>query len=604
MQALELLSPARNLDIGIAAIDCGADAVYIAAGEFGARKDAGNPVEDIRTLCSYAHRFGARVFVTVNTIVYNDELDRVKNLVREIEKAGADALIVQDPAVMAMATIPVHASTQCSIREPDRARFFESLGCARLVLERQLSLEEIRAVRAATSVELEAFVHGALCVSYSGECYLSQCITGRSANRGECAQACRSLYDLVDDKGHVIVKNKALLSLKDFQLLDRLEDLAEAGIVSFKIEGRLKNRSYVANTVRAYSKALDELIERYPGRYCRASFGRVTGGFAPDTSKTFNRGFTSLYLDARRGEWMTAEAARGMGQPIGTVASMRPAGGGSVLLRITLAGPGISLRSGDGFSFVTPSGQVMGFRGDVCEGMTVRCKRTDGLGPGLRLYRNQDSAFERIIEAQAPQRALSVIMDVTTTGSSVTIEATREDGETLVRTFAAEGEAARDEARMTDILRSQLSKKTGILAFEVRNLFSSGIPHLGAAQINAMRRAVAEQFEAIPLRVRPLGKGKSGETAVSAPVTYKDNIANHTSEEILKRAGAPSVECAYELSGRKGAELMRSRYCIRYQLGMCLKDNPDLRRLFLLNNGRRFALGFDCKRCEMTVSEG
>ena len=603
MQALELLSPARNLDIGIAAIDCGADAVYIAAGEFGARKDAGNPVEDIRTLCEYAHRFGARVFVTVNTIVYDDELEKVRGLVREIEKAGADALIVQDPAVMAMASIPVHASTQCSIRGPERARFFESLGCARLVLERQLSLSEIRAVRAATSVELEAFVHGALCVSYSGQCYLSQCITGRSANRGECAQACRSLYDLVDDKGHVLMKNKPLLSLKDLQLLDRLEDLAEAGIMSFKIEGRLKNRSYVANTVRAYSKALDELVARYPERYCRASFGHVTGGFVPDTAKTFNRGFTSLYLDGRRGEWMTAEAARGMGQPIGTISSMRPAGNGNVLIRITPSGPGISLRSGDGFSFVTGNGQVQGFRGDVCEGLTIRAKRIDGLGPGIRLYRNQDSAFEREIEAHTPLRTLSVTMDVSTKVDSVTIEAVREDGEKIVRRFAAEGEAARGEARMTEILRSQLSKKAGILSFDVRNLLADGIPHLAAAQINAMRRALAEQFEAIPLRSRPLGKGKVGNPDITAPVTYKDNIANHVSEELLRRAGAPSVDSAYEITGQKGAELMRTRYCIRHQLGMCLRDNPDGRRLYLLNNGRRLPLHFDCPHCEMTVTE-
>ena len=298
MKELELLAPARNADIGIAAIDCGADAVYIAGPAFGARQAAGNPVEEVRRLCAYAHRFGARVFVTFNTILFEDELDEARRLFLALEEAGADAFIVQDLAVLDFgAHVPLHASTQCAIRTPEQARFYESLGFSRLVLERELSLEEVAAIRAAVSCELEFFVHGALCVCYSGNCYLSEYLAGRSANRGACVQACRSLYDLSDASGKVLLRDKALLSLRDYNLSERLEELAAGGICSFKIEGRLKNQSYVCNVVRAYSRVLDALVAAQPRQWRRASFGTVRGGFEPDLSKTFNRGYTQLYLE-------------------------------------------------------------------------------------------------------------------------------------------------------------------------------------------------------------------------------------------------------------------------------------------------------------------
>ena len=301
MRQLELLAPARDANIGIAAIDCGADAVYIAGPRFGARQAAGNTIDDIRKLCSHAHKYGARIFVALNTILFDDELEEAYSQMLQVQEAGADALIIQDLAVMEMARhgignirkdfhIPLHASTQCAIRTPEQAAFLEGLGFSRLILERELSLEQIRAIRNAVTCELEFFVHGALCVCYSGQCYLSEKIAGRSANRGACIQACRSLYDLVDADGKVLVKDKALLSLKDYNLRNRLADLAEAGITSFKIEGRLKNESYVRNVVRDYSIALDELVRKNPESYERGSYGQVTGGFTPDTGKTFNKG--------------------------------------------------------------------------------------------------------------------------------------------------------------------------------------------------------------------------------------------------------------------------------------------------------------------------
>ena len=330
---LELLAPARDYQIGIAAIDCGADAVYIAGPQFGARQAAGNEIDDIRRLCEYAHRYGVRIFVTLNTILYDGELESAYRQMLAVQEAGADAIIVQDLAILAMAEkgigdikgeirIPLHASTQCAIRTPEQAIFLESLGFSRLILERELSLKEIKAIRDAVSCELEFFVHGALCVCYSGQCYLSEKIAGRSANRGACIQACRSRYDLVDGSGKVLVRDKALLSLKDYNLRDRIGELADAGITSFKIEGRLKYISYVKNVVRDYSMALDSLVSRQSDRYERGSYGTVCGGFTPDTRKTFNRGYTELYIDGKRGKWACMDAAKSMGEEVGTVATL------------------------------------------------------------------------------------------------------------------------------------------------------------------------------------------------------------------------------------------------------------------------------------------
>jgi putative protease len=347
---LELLAPARTADIGVAAIDCGADAVYIAGPAFGARQAAGNPVEDIRRLCEYAHRFGVRIYVTFNTLVYDEEIPQARRLLQELQEAGVDALIVQDAAVTRLAPegMILHASTQCAIRTPEKARFTESLGYGRLVLERELSLSQIRAVREAVDAELECFVHGALCVCYSGQCYLSEHLAGRSANRGACIQACRSLYDLEDAEGRVLARNKALLSLKDFNLIHRLEDLAEAGADSFKIEGRLKSVSYVRNVVRAYSDALDALVRRHPDKYRRASFGTLRGGFSPDLRKTFNRDYTELFLDGVRGEWAAMDAPKSMGEYIGTAGRLRP---GVVTVQPT--DPSLALHNGDGFANLT-----------------------------------------------------------------------------------------------------------------------------------------------------------------------------------------------------------------------------------------------------------
>ena len=601
MRHLELLAPARTADIGIAAIDCGADAVYIAGPAFGARQAAGNSVEDVARLCRYAHRFGVRIYVTVNTLVYEEEIPEVRRLLRELQDAGADALIVQDPAVTRLAPegMIFHASTQCAIRTPEKARFTESLGYGRLVLERELSLAQIRAIREAVDAELEVFVHGALCVCYSGQCYLSEHLAGRSANRGACIQACRSLYDLEDADGKVLMRNKALLSLKDLNLIHRLEDLADAGADSFKIEGRLKSISYVRNVVRAYSDALEALVRRYPDRYRRASFGTVRGGFAPELRKTFNRDYTELFLDGTRGQWSSMDAPKSMGESIGTVAKVTAGG-----LTVRPERPDLVLHNGDGFACVAADGTIVGFRGDVCEGFSILCKPVEGLKPGLRLYRNIDAEFERKLEAARPVRELSVKLNGRLMEGHIMVEAVSEDGRVASVDVPTPADPARDPERMLETIGTQLAKRSGIYVFTVADVTVDGpVPFLPASFLNGIRRDLAEALDAQPVIGLPLRKGTGWTVPAPETLSYKENIANSVTRSLYRERGTAEMEDAYELTHREGVEYMRTKYCLRHELGLCPKQRPGTRPdpLFLLNNGRRLRLDFDCKACEMTV---
>ena len=583
MFALELLAPAKDKNVGIAAIDCGADAVYIAGPGFGNRKAAGNSMEDIRELCGYAHRFGVRIYLTVNTIVYDDEWDEVHSLMLQAQEAGVDAFIFREERLLEFGDIhvPMHASTQCDIRTVERAKHFDDLGCSRIILERGLSMEEVRAICNAVGCEVECFVHGALCVCYSGDCRLSEYLDGRSADRGDCIQACRSLYDLQDASGRTLVRNKALLSLRDLKLLDHLEEMAGAGVCSFKIEGRLKNASYVKNVVREYSLALDELVARFPERYCRASFGKVTGGFVPDSDKTFNRGYTEWFYSGKRGSWSCMDAPKAMGEFIGEVSAVRPAGG---LLQVTVkpASRSLQLANGDGFAFVNKD-SISGFRGDRCEGLNIFCKRIDGLRPGVRLYRNINAAFEKEIEARSPRREVMADIDVHIYGDFVIeLTAETEDGRKVTSPFHTDVERAENRERAEAMIREQLSKRSGVYNFRVRSFTvdtrGGALPLLSASTINAMRRLLADDIPAAPLRPR------NTQQAVDV-----DSAAN-----------------AVPAPGRSGAaELMRTRYCVKYELGLCPNKQgaEPTGPLYLINNGRRLALRFDCSRCEMTVEK-
>lgn len=688
MKFLELLAPARNADIGIAAIDCGADAVYIAGPAFGARQAAGNSMEDIRRLTEYAHRFGARIFLTLNTILFDNELAEAERLLAEAKAAGVDAIIAQDLAVWKLTDLPVHASTQCAIRTPEKARLYEGIGASRLVLERETSLNQIRAIRSSVNCELEFFVHGALCVCYSGQCYMSERIAGRSANRGECIQACRSLYDLVDEDGNVLVRNKALLSLKDYNLKDRLKDLAEAGICSFKIEGRLKNISYVRNVVRAYSLALDELVAANPGKYRRVSFGRSEGGFTPDLAKTFNRGYTQLFLDGKRsGNWSSMDAPKSIGEEVGTVVSIAPMRQNfsngkrpseeNITITLRMKNPGDRLQNGDGFSFLSKGrGEIVGFRGDVCQGNRITCRNVTGLYPGAKLYRNLSNAFEKELESNLPVRTIPVSVDisaivvpVTSTSSgteedrspslpkrlseptySLKINAVSQDGRSVKLEREAGHNAAENPERMRGMFATQISKATGIYSFTLRSLEvetpDGSLPFLPTSALNAIRRDLAAALEEMPCRAIPLlvnqASSRTGnaeypvlepdvlsqvqdiqETTSNGPhLSYKANIANHIARKIYMSLGASRTDDAFEISHRPDAELMRTKYCIRYELGLCPVHqagrqhgranhtsgmvNPPIpssrkTNLYLTNNGKRYHLAFDCANCEMVV---
>lgn len=688
MKFLELLAPARNADIGIAAIDCGADAVYIAGPAFGARQAAGNSMEDIRRLTEYAHRFGARIFLTLNTILFDNELAEAERLLAEAKDAGVDAIIAQDLAVWELTDLPVHASTQCAIRTPEKARLYEGIGASRLVLEREMSLDQIRAIRSSVNCELEFFVHGALCVCYSGQCYMSERIAGRSANRGECIQACRSLYDLVDGSGNVLVRNKALLSLKDYNLKDRLKDLAEAGICSFKIEGRLKNISYVRNVVRAYSLALDELVAANPEKLRRVSFGRSEGGFTPDLAKTFNRGYTQLFLDGKRsGNWSSMDAPKSIGEEVGTVVSIAPMRQNfsngkrpseeNITITLRMKNPGDRLQNGDGFSFLSKGrGEIVGFRGDVCQGNRITCRNVTGLYPGAKLYRNLSNAFEKELESNLPVRTIPVSVDisvivvpVTSTSSgteedrspslpkrlseptySLKINAVSQDGRSVKLEREAGHNAAENPERMRGMFATQISKATGIYSFTLRSLEvetpDGSLPFLPTSALNAIRRDLAAALEEMPCRAIPLpvnqASSRTGnaeypvlepdvlsqvqdiqETTSNGPhLSYKANIANHIARKIYMSLGASRTDDAFEISHRPDAELMRTKYCIRYELGLCPVHqagrqhgranhtsgmvNPPIpssrkTNLYLTNNGKRYHLAFDCANCEMVV---
>lgn len=591
MTPLELLAPARNADIGIAAIRCGADAVYIGGPAFGARVSAGNSVEDIRRLCTYARHYGVRIFVTVNTLFREEEKPEAVAMMLKMKNIGISAFIMQDCTLLPLLREygpwkeEFHASTQCAIRTVERARQLAALGFTRLVLERQMPIGEVRRIHAAVpGCELEFFVHGALCVCYSGDCYLSEYLTGRSANRGECSQPCRSRYDLVSADGNVLCANRPLLSLKDLKLIDRLGDLADAGVVSFKIEGRLKNASYVKNVVRAYSIALDVLVAGSNGRYDRASRGKCEGGFTPDPDKTFNRGYTPLYLDGKRGEWHSDFAAKGTGEAIGSFDK-----GGVRLNR------GVQLHNGDGLCYIDRNSEVAGLRIDRID--KLHFPMAD-VRPGSVLWRNLDFAFEKELENNMPRRLVGVrvnlvfregALDAFCTGGFASVASS-----ICLHTDIADWKEADNQSRMRELLRAQISKRTSVSAdggdysFSLDGIEDGGkpLPLLSASFINGIRRNLAEALDA-------QAEALDAQAEVSHP--EKEHLPD----------SFPADDLAHP---RREGELMRTRYCLRYRMGQCLKKGGkscsavEAGEWYLRNNGRTIRLRFDCANCEMILS--
>jgi len=601
-QPLELLAPAKNLASGMAAIDHGADAVYIGASRFGARAAAGNSMSDIAELCSYAHQFGARVYVTVNTIIYDDELEPTRRLLSELKEARADAILVQDMAVRRMALdlgLTVHASTQTDNRTAAKVRWLAHQGFRRVVLARELSIDEIAAIHEQVpEVELEVFVHGALCVSYSGLCYASQHCFGRSANRGECAQFCRMPFDLVDADGRVIEHDRHLLSLKDMCQIDNLERLARAGATSFKIEGRLKDIDYVKNVTAAYSERLNQIVRQHPDRYERASRGQVHYTFTPDLHKTFNRGYTTYFADGRQPDIASFDTPKAIGEYVGTVKELRAAS-------FTVAGTA-RFANGDGLCFINGDKQLEGFRVNRAEGNRLfPLKMPSALRPGLRLYRNSDRALERLLDKPSAERKVEVTMALRPTpdGFSLTM------GGTTTVTVGCQHQTA-DKPQRENIVR-QLTRLGGTpyscAQVDLPADFNYFIPSSLLAELR--RKAVASftlTTATTPEQSMPVA---SSDAPAPAPEAYTEpylyNVSNRTARRFYDAQGIPTAD-AFELHEPPRAMLMQCRHCLRYALGFCVRHGgrrPQWREplALRLRDGRRFPLEFDCRRCQMNV---
>lgn len=611
-RSVELLAPARNLATGIAAIDHGADAVYIGPPSHGARHQAANSIEDIKALAAYAHRFGARVYVTVNTIVYDSEIPQVERLVRDLYAAGVDALIVQDMALLQMDIPPIalHASTQCDIRTPSKAGFLQNAGFAQLVLPRELTLQEIAEIHAAVDVPLEAFVHGALCVSYSGDCQASYCLTGRSANRGECAQICRLPFDLEDAEGRRLIRGRHLLSLKDMNRSEMIADMLQAGISSFKIEGRLKDENYVKNVVAAYRRAIDAVIGASPSLYRRSSMGFSELTFTPDLSKSFNRGFTSYFLTARRpqGSMATFASPKWTGEEVGRLkGQLSPR-----RIRIKATRP---LANGDGLGFYDDNGTFVGFRLNRVDGDTLHLAADVTIPPGAVIYRNYSKEWADIFTRPSARRLMQADFTLGCAGSALALSMSLADNPGLTVTVTAPYEPQEARTPQKDARRNTLSR-LGDTEFCIRGCTDSldnfFVP---ASLLTSLRRDVVEAMRSLIAarhsfdRRRPEMPGLCVEPGYA--FSRHDNIANSLAARFYAdRSGgevsASRLPAAIEVGPAPKGELrvMQTRYCLRRELGACLRTPEGARYpspLFLTSGGNRFRLDFDCRNCTMNV---
>lgn len=614
MRKLELLAPAKNLECGKAAIDCGADAVYIGAPKFGARQAAGNSLDDISELTAYAHQFGVKVFVTLNTIIYNDELDECKSLLTDVIKIGVDAILVQDMALVdymhelgrtsGIKTL-LHASTQTDNRNKEKVGYLRSLGFSRVVLARELSLDEIRDIHEAyPDMELEAFVHGALCVSYSGACHVSEYCFGRSANRGECAHFCRMKFDLIDADGNEIEHQRYLLSLKDMCQIDRLEQMADAGVVSFKIEGRLKDIAYVKNVVAAYSQRLDEICQKRPTDYCRVSLGKSFPAFTPDLAKTFNRGYTHYFLDGRTHDIFSPDTPKAMGEFVGKVKEIR---GRS----FNVAGVA-SFANGDGLCFINAKKELEGFRVNRVEGNRLfPLTMPEGLRHGISLYRNNDVAFDKELARQGTERRIPIRLTFAKTTDGFVLSAAGNGIETAKATAVFEHQKAQRPQR--DNIIRQLSK-WGDSIFEIEGLDiedSADECFIPSSVLSSLRQELAAAIRlSVPAKemesVVVASEKPTGITAAKYSFDFK-NISNSASRRFYEQRGDAPLLTALEVDRKNfNLPLMQCRHCLRFSSGYCVKHGgrkPEWKEplSLRLGDGRVFPLEFDCKNCQMNV---
>lgn len=602
MQRIELLAPAKDQETGIAAINCGADAIYIGAAKFGAREAVGNSLQDIAALVSYAHTYWARVYVTLNTLLRDDEIPQAEHLVRQLYDAGVDALIIQDTGLLELdlPPLPLFASTQMHNHTPERVAFLEKVGFQRVILARELSLPQIRAIRAQTKLELETFVHGSLCVSYSGQCAMSYALGGRSGNRGQCAQPCRRPYRLLDGNGAIIEDGRYLLSLRDLNLAADLPALLDAGISSFKIEGRLKDKSYVMNVVGYYRQQLDALLD---GRGMRpAASGRVIFDFTPDPHKTFNRGFTSYFLHDRQSPPGSIDTPKSQGEPVGKVIRM---GAKS----FTLEGK-VEIHRGDGLCFFNAQRELVGATVNDVQGREIFTARLEGLRVGSQVMRNHDHAFLAALEKSQTARKINVRFRLAETREGLALFVQDEDGQEVMVTQAIEKTPAEKPEQALATIQKQLLKLggTGFNSDFVR-IDLDPVYFIPMATLNALRREALEALERQRMESFPRQRGGAIQNDAPYPVTrlsYFGNVLNQKAQAFYQRHGVtelqPAAEAGLDMHGRK---VMTNKYCIKHQLGACIKEKGANRLqepLALVDEqGNRYPLHFNCARCEMEV---
>ena len=603
MRKLELLAPARDLICAKAAINHGADAVYIGAPRFGARASAGNSIADIEALTKYAHRINVKVLVALNTILTDDQLDDASKLIHEIYQAGADALIIQDMGILEMDLPPIalHASTQTDNRTLQKVQFLQTAGFSRVVLARELELEQIRHIASNTDVELEAFVHGALCVSYSGQCYISQATVKRSANRGECAQFCRLPYDLTDSGGNALISNKHLLSLKDLDLSASLHEMAEAGISSFKIEGRLKGEDYVKNITSYYRMKLDYLMDYgQPEKYKRASSGKTVFFFEPDPAKTFRRDGIEYFLHGRQTDIVQVATPKSIGEPIGSVLFR-----GNQYLKIDSPK---HLHNGDGLSFFNAQGELEGFRVNRVDREAVYPATMPKLDAGTMLYRNQDQQFEQMLQGKTAERKISVSMNFEELTNGFKLSLKDEDGYCVEQIIETEKQLARDPERAEQNIRTQLSK-TGNTIFEVAELSVNITKPLffAASMLNDLRRKVLKMLELKRMDEyhRELPAMRNPIPFPQEHLTYLGNVTNRLAESFYRKHGVKTIDPGFEVKAAEGVPLMFTKHCIKFEMGYCPRTGSREKLaepLFLKHKQHQFQLRFDCVKCEMEIS--
>ena len=598
MTSIELLSPARNLECGLAAVDHGADAVYIGAAKYGARASAGNSVQDIATLCKYAHQFKVKVYVTVNTILYDDELQETQDLIWELYRIGVDALIVQDLALLKLKLppVPLHASTQMDNQTPEKAIALKELGYQQIVLARELSLEQIREIhQAVPDVPLEAFVHGALCVSYSGRCYASEYCFGRSANRGECAQFCRLPFSLEDSNGERIVEDKFLLSLRDMNRSKHLEEMMDAGVRSFKIEGRLKNVSYVKNITAYYRQQIDAILRRRK-EYQRSSLGETEFFFTPDPARSFSRGFTNYFLHGRTDDMASPDTPKSRGQLVGHVKEVRH---GCIIVAGTTP-----FSNGDGLCFLDEQGQLQGFRVNRVEGNHLYPAEMPDVKKGDTLWRNFDQQWEKLMARDTAVRKIPLCISLTEVENGFELKAMSNVPCKL--NFQAEHQLARTD--QTAGIKEVLSKlgDTIYKAEDVEIRFSQPwfIPR---SMLADWRRALIEKLPTTEMPLKGEAPNPPSHNNAASVSCFNFNISNRLSRQFIADGGTQPAD-ALEVTGKlpEGQPLMTCRFCLRYQMGWCPQHHrvksPYQEPYYLCSkDGRRFRLEFDCKKCEMKV---